>query len=489
MAKPLAQRANAAADTYVFRSPAPSSSVASLPSPPRADSPPPAESRSHAPPPAPLIVDLPASYFPQPPPAELETQRRAPGVARPLVPGAEPPPFKPPPTFFQGSGRSAAPAPPIMMTPLEIQRLANARAAAARQQQHMAQQHSARAPLPTGTLLVGAPAAPPAHAVEDARRIREAAAWAAHAQQEAQQRPGGGEGGPALAKRLDDMFSVIKTLPRGVSAEAEDWAAVAVAERAAAMRSSTVGAGSGFSAGAAEAIAAAAAAREAAARDAGGAALRGAAAAAEAERARQRLAALRSSHPDAFPVMNPKALYTPWSDDSAASATGRSGASGLGFLDDDDDGEVETHLVARLLGARWRVRMAAALAVLTFGVYVRGEWAGWGVEGTAGGLLTWHAGDAAAVEGNHTHTQLSLVVRAADADASSAGGSAPPLPPGAQPAEGLQAQAAAAVDAAKADDVAAVAAKAAEEAAVALAEATATHAGEARRLLARTRQR
>ena len=484
MAKPLAQRANAAADTYVFRSPAPSS-AASLPSPPRADSPPPAESRSHAPAPAPLIVDLPASYFPQPPGDEGETQRRGPGVARPLVPGAEPPPFKPPPTFFQGSGRSAAPAPPIMMTPLEIQRLANARAAAARQQQQLAQ-HSARAPLPTGTLLVGAPAAPPAHAVEDARRIREAAAWAAHAQQEAQQRSGS-EGGPGLAKRLDDMFSVIKTLPRGVSAEAEDWAAVAVAERAAAMRGS---AGSGFSSGAAEAIAAAAAAREAAARDAGGAALRGAAAAAEAERARQRLAALRSSHPDAFPVMNPKALYTPWSDDSSSSAAnGRSGASGLGLLDDDDDGEVETHLVARLLGARWRVRMAAALAVLTFGVYVRGEWAGWGVEGTAGGLLTWHAGDAAAVEGNHTHAHaLSLVVRAGDADASSAGGSAPPLPPGAQPAEGLQAQAAAAVDAAKAGDTAKAAAKAAEDAAVALAEATATHAGEARRLLARTRQ-
>ena len=483
MAKPLAQRANAAA-AAVIRSPS-AAAIAALPEPPSAEAPA-AESqhpepRSHAPAPAPLIVDLPACYFPAPPGEEAEPPRRAPVVARPAVPGAEPPPPPPPRIYFQGSGRAAAPAPPIMMTPLEIQRLANARAAAARQaqaQQHFAQ-HAARPPLPSGAYVVGAPASPPAHAVAEAKRAREAANAAARAVADAAAPTAASGEAPPLSKRLEDMFSVIETLPRGVSAEAEDWAAVAVAERAAAMRGAGGSSGSlngTFSAGAAEAIAAAAAAREAASRGDGGAGLR--AAAAEAERARQRLAALRASHPDSFPL-NPKALYTPWRDD--APPAGRAGPEVANEYDDDDyERNPETHLVARALGPRWRVRLAAAMAVFTAAIYLRGERAGWGVEGTAGGLLTWHAGDGAAADAtpsNRTHAQLSLVVRAAEAAGE---GALPLLPPGAAGGDALQAQAQAALDAAAAAE---------QAAATALPEAAQTRAPDAARRLLRRRTR
>ena len=485
VAKPLAQRANAAA-AAVIRSPT-AAAVAALPAPPASEEAPaaeaaPPEPRSHAPAPAPLIVDLPACYFPAPPGEEAEPPRRAPAVARPAVPGAEPPPPPPPRNYFQGSGRAAAPAPPIMMTPLEIQRLANARAAAARQaqaQQHFAQ-HAARPPLPSGAYVVGAPASPPAHAVAEAKRAREAANTAARAVADAAAPAAASGDAPPLSKRLDDMFSVIETLPRGVSAEAEDWAAIAVAERAAALRGAGGSSGSlngAFSAGAAEAIAAAAAAREAASRGDGGAGLR--AAAAEAERARQRLAALRASHPDSFPL-NPKALYTPWRDD--AQPAGQTGGGLALAVDDDDDYDrnPETHLVARALGPRWRVRLAAAMAVFTAAIYLRGERAGWGVEGTAGGLLTWHAGDAAAADAapsNRTHAQLSLVVRAAEAGGE---GALPLPPPGAAGGEALQAQAAAALDAAAAAE---------QAAAIALAKETQTHAPDAARRLLRQRTR
>ena len=390
MAKPLAQR-GAAVAASVVRAPTlqPSAAVQALPSAP------------------PVGPSTHSEGGPSQEAERVEVEVYAPpraSISRQMVPGA-PPPQQPsstaratsPRTFSQGGSTSG-------LTPSEIQRHLQAQAdwQASQQRggggasvglytQHYTQ-HASRPPLPTGAVLVGAPATPQPAAQRTAQQHRQP-----QQQQAADAHPGHRGAGEALSARMDAMFEAIDTRPRGASAEAEDWAAVQLAERS--TRSRGRGASTSQASGAANG-------RPPLAPSDGS--LRAANAAAEV--ARQRLAALRAQHPDSFPATS-RALYTPWKDDSAGGA-----AAGETRAEADAEDEVEEHCVAAVLGQRWRVMLAALLFVATLGVYLRGERAGWGVEGTPEGLLAWKAGASAALEPPPAPPP------------------APPLPPGVLPA-------------------------------------------------------
>ena len=263
-------------------------------------------------------------------------------------------------------------------------------------------QYADRPSLPPGTaVLIGPPSTGPprAHAPQQPPRGEFDASSSDHARVAMpHERPDGGatttssSAGGVLSQHLDSMFDVIHSQPPGISPEADDWAAIRMAERHA---SSAAGGGSTASR--------IAPARESTSLPLSTSASNGDTGASSAERmraintaaeaARQRLAALRAAHPDSFRPSS-RALYTPWTDAEVGLKGGD--ASEISGIEEPE----ETHTVARYLGQRWRVVIAAAVVALTLILYARDVLTGAGSElsPTTAKLLSWHAGDAAGYE-------------------------------------------------------------------------------------------